>query len=77
MYYYQKYGHAELAQARNNVDKARMYMNMASYIYSVLVIGVLSGYQKKREVVLSSAPLGAYINIKTGKVRIESSIFIL
>ena len=77
MYYYQKYGHAELAQARDNVDKARMYMDMASYVNSVLVIGVLSGYQKKREVVLSSAPLGAYINIKTGRVWIESSIFIL
>mgnify|MGYP001792264572 CR=1 FL=1 len=69
-YYYQKYGHAELAQARDNVDKARMYMDN-----SVLVIGVLSGYQKKREVVLSSTPLGAYIKI--GRVWIKSSIFIL
>ena len=55
MHYYQKYGHAELAQARNNVDKARVYMNMASYVNSVLVIGVLSGHQKKREVVLSTS----------------------
>ena len=75
MYYYQKYGRAELAQARNNVDKARMYMNMASFVNSVMVLSVLSGYQKKREVVLSTMPLGAYI--KTGRVWIDSSIFIL
>ena len=74
MYYYQKYKHAELAQAINNVDKARMSMNMASYNNSVLVIGVLSRYQKKREVVLSTMPLGAYI--KTGRVW-SSSIFII
>ena len=74
MHYYQIYGHAELAQARNNVDKARMYMNMASYINSVLVIGVLSGHQKKRDVVLSTMPLRAHI--KTGRMWIDSSIFI-
>ena len=50
-------------------------MNMVSFVNSVMVLSVLSGYQKKREVVLSTMPLGA--NIKTGRVWIDSSIFII